>query len=63
MTTYALVDHASHNVLIEDGSRAAVEALYERLVAADARARGDLEIVEHEDGPAPEESATVVVAR
>ena len=62
MTIYALVDHASHNVLIEDPSRAAVEALFDRLVAADGRARADLEIVEHEDGPAPHEAAAAIVA-
>lgn len=61
MATYAVIDHATHNILGEYSDPKEAEALVERLVAADASVRGDLEIRKAET-TAPELAASVTIA-
>jgi hypothetical protein len=61
MTTYAVIDHATHNILGEYSNPKEAEALVERLVASDGSVRGDLAIHEVE-ATAPDLAASVTVA-
>jgi hypothetical protein len=61
MTTFAVIDHASHNVLGEYADRDDARALWVRLIETDPTVEHDLEIraVEAE---APEPTRAVAVA-
>jgi hypothetical protein len=63
MAKFAVVDHASHNVLGEYSTQAQAEELRARLVAADDRADKNLKIHAVEDAEAPETAAVVSIDR
>ena len=60
MTTYALIDDATHNILGEFASRDEAEELRAKLIAADSSVERDLRISEAESsGPPPAPAITV----
>jgi len=61
MTTFAVIDHASHNILGEYPDEETAQALRARLISADPSVEHDLEIRAVE-ADAPEPTRAVAVA-